>query len=100
MKNILCTLLIISASGTTAFAVEKLRLPASVNCDSSDTTNDLAELAYLLNIQKVLKQPRYEKMMNALNSVKTCEEANKTLLIAVGDCVLTDRKKKRTANSI
>ncbi len=93
MKNILGSLLILSAFGTAAYAGEKVRLPASIDCDSSEITSDLSELAYLLNIQKVLKQSRYEKMMNALNSAKTCEEANKTLVVAIGDCVLTDRKK-------
>lgn len=66
------------------------------------TTSDRVELTGLLTIQKVIKQSRFDKMQTDLNSVKDCEAANKIMLIAVGDCVLTDRKKiiaNKTASS-
>jgi len=94
MKKIISLLLIVSAFGLTATAAgKKLRIPASVDCDDVQMTQDLSELLYLMNIQKTLKQSRYTKMMNDIQSAKTCDEVNKIALVTIGDCVLTDRKK-------
>ena len=94
MKMLLCSILIFSTYATTVLAGEKkVRLPASLDCDSSQMTQDLSELLELMYAQKTLKPSRYDKMMTAINSAKDCDEVNKIALIAVGDCVLTDRKK-------
>lgn len=94
MKKITSILLVISAFGMTATAAEgKLRLPASVNCDEVQMTQDLIEFISLMSVQKTLKPSRYAKMMEAMQSAKSCDEVNKIALVAIGDCVLTDRKK-------
>lgn len=79
-------------------AEKKFRAPANLDCSQSKATYKLAALLHDLHLQGTIKQMRYEKFMNSVPKVSSCDELLEIGIETIADCTVKDLKKSNCKN--